>query len=205
MKYQISSKSVQWETSYSVRKDGTDTHDAVNIRFSHLCEKRLKSKTYKTFRHRKRTVFPWQLAKWYLSASSISKIISSVKWMADYGPLVDSRWQEETETLEEKSAPCPLVCHKSQMKWPRTERQLPSCSRWLSNWSMWRIADNKPLNLFAGKMVADAVRCAVWGVGLGPHVCWDCGCESHLGHGCLSRANVVFCQAEASVTTRSLV
>jgi hypothetical protein len=28
---------------------------------------------------------------------------------------------------------------------------------------------------------------AVYGVGLLPHACWDCGFESRRGHGCLSR------------------
>ena len=46
---------------------------------------------------------------------------------------------------------------------------------------------------------------AVWDVGLRPLVCWDCGFESHRGHGCLSIVSVVCCQVEDSATSRSLV
>ena len=45
---------------------------------------------------------------------------------------------------------------------------------------------------------------AVW-VGLRPLACWDCGFESHWGHGCLSVVSVTCCQVEVSVTDWSLV
>jgi hypothetical protein len=35
--------------------------------------------------------------------------------------------------------------------------------------------------------------------------CWDCGFESHRGHGCLSLVSVVCCQVEVSATSWSLV
>jgi len=35
--------------------------------------------------------------------------------------------------------------------------------------------------------------------------CWDCGFESHRGHGCLSVVSVVFCQVQVSATSWSLV
>ena len=35
--------------------------------------------------------------------------------------------------------------------------------------------------------------------------CWDCGFESHQGHGCLCLVSVVYCQVEVSMTGRSLV
>jgi hypothetical protein len=54
-------------------------------------------------------------------------------------------------------------------------------------------------------MVADPSGRAVWGVGLRPFACWDCGFESRLGHGCLSLVKVVFCQVEVSATGWSLV
>jgi len=41
---------------------------------------------------------------------------------------------------------------------------------------------------------------AVYGVGLRPLACWDCGYESRRGHGCLSLVNVVWCQVEISVS-----
>ena len=36
-------------------------------------------------------------------------------------------------------------------------------------------------------------------------VCWDCGFESHPGHGCLSVVSVVCCQVEVSATDWSFV
>jgi hypothetical protein len=46
---------------------------------------------------------------------------------------------------------------------------------------------------------------AVYSVGLRPLACWDCGFESHRGHGCLSVVGVVCCQEEVSATSWSLV
>ena len=43
------------------------------------------------------------------------------------------------------------------------------------------------------------------GVGLRPLACWDCGFESHRGHGCLSVVSVVCCQVEVSATRWSLI
>ena len=42
-------------------------------------------------------------------------------------------------------------------------------------------------------------------IGLRPLACWDCGFESHRGHGCLSVVSVVCCQVEVSATDWSLV
>jgi hypothetical protein len=47
-----------------------------------------------------------------------------------------------------------------------------------------------------GKLVKSYIhwgRHVVWGVGLRLLVCWDCGFESRLRHGCLSVMNVVCC------------
>ena len=41
---------------------------------------------------------------------------------------------------------------------------------------------------------------AVYGVGLRPLACRECGLESHRGHGCLSVVSVVCCQVEVSVS-----
>ena len=38
-----------------------------------------------------------------------------------------------------------------------------------------------------------------WPRGLRPLVCWECGFESHLGHGCLSLVNVVCCQTDGLI------
>jgi hypothetical protein len=37
-------------------------------------------------------------------------------------------------------------------------------------------------------------------VGLRPLACWDCGFESHRGHGCLSVVSVVCCQVQVSAS-----
>ena len=46
---------------------------------------------------------------------------------------------------------------------------------------------------------------AVYGVGLRPHDCWDCGFEYRREHGCLSAVSIMCCLVEVSVTSRSLV
>ena len=38
-----------------------------------------------------------------------------------------------------------------------------------------------------------------------PLACWDCGFESHRGHGCLSVVTVLCCKVEISATNWSLV
>ena len=55
------------------------------------------------------------------------------------------------------------------------------------------------------KMYAGRSDRAVYGVGLRPLACWNCGFEYLRGHGCLSVVSVVCCQVEVSVTGRSLV
>jgi hypothetical protein len=45
----------------------------------------------------------------------------------------------------------------------------------------------------------------VYGVGVRPLACWDCGFESHRRHECLSLVSVVCWQVEVSATGRSLV
>ena len=46
---------------------------------------------------------------------------------------------------------------------------------------------------------------AVWGVGLRPLACWDCGFESCRGHRCLSVVSVGCCQVEVSAIGWSVV
>ena len=46
---------------------------------------------------------------------------------------------------------------------------------------------------------------AVYGAGLQPLACWDCGFESHRGHGCLPVVRVLCCQVEVSAKNWSLV
>ena len=54
-------------------------------------------------------------------------------------------------------------------------------------------------------LVADPGGHAVWGVGLRPLACWDCGFKSHGRHGCLSLVSVVCCRVEISASGWSLV
>jgi len=53
--------------------------------------------------------------------------------------------------------------------------------------------------------VADPGGRAIYGVGVQPLICWDCGFEYPLGHDCLSLVNVVCRQLEFSATGRFLV
>jgi hypothetical protein len=52
---------------------------------------------------------------------------------------------------------------------------------------------------------ADPSGRAVYGVGLRPNVCWDCGFASLRGYGCLTLLIIVCYQVEVSATGRSLV
>jgi hypothetical protein len=75
-------------------------------------------------------------------------------------------WRNDTDNRKMKGgkenlSQCILACHKSQMKWPRIETELPSSYRWMSNWAMGRNTNNKPLILFTEIVVADDVGCAV--------------------------------------------
>jgi hypothetical protein len=54
------------------------------------------------------------------------------------------------------------------------------------------------------EFLADPSGRAVWGVGLQPLACWDCGFKSFRGHGCLLWVLCV-CQVEVSTTGWSLV
>ena len=52
---------------------------------------------------------------------------------------------------------------------------------------------------------ADPSDREVYGVGMRPLPCWDCGFESRRGHGYLSFVSVVRCQVEVSATSWSLL
>jgi hypothetical protein len=54
-------------------------------------------------------------------------------------------------------------------------------------------------------MIANPSGRAVYGVGLRPFACWDCGFESHQGHGYLCLLSVVCCHVEVSASGWSLV
>jgi hypothetical protein len=60
-------------------------------------------------------------------------------------------------------------------------------------------------NQKVSECIADPSGSAVSGVGLRPLAYWDCGFESHRGHGCLSVVSVVCCQVEVSATGWSFV
>ena len=55
------------------------------------------------------------------------------------------------------------------------------------------------------KSRADSIGRVVWGVGLRPLACWECGFESRQRHVCLSVVSVVCCQVEISASSWSLV
>jgi len=91
----------------------------------------------------------------------------------------------------------------SRQSWwyPARANGLNQCFQWSLRWkisSSWHY--HKYLPSFAHPS-----GCMVWGVGLQPLTCWDCGFESHQGHGCLSLVSVVCCQVEISVRGQLLV
>jgi len=59
--------------------------------------------------------------------------------------------------------------------------------------------------VFCNNLLTGPSGNAVEGVGLRPLACWDCGFESHRGHGCLSIVSVVWCQVEVSASGWSFV
>ena len=61
------------------------------------------------------------------------------------------------------------------------------------------------IRICTNKLCSGPNGCAALGVGLRPLACWDCGLESHRGHGCLSGVSVVCCQVEVSATSWSLI
>ena len=54
------------------------------------------------------------------------------------------------------------------------------------------------------KPTISVTRCQ-WPRGPRPLTFWDCGLDTHRGHGCLSVVKVVCCQVEVSATSWSLV
>jgi len=68
----------------------------------------------------------------------------------------------------------------------------------LHSTTQWRV----PYISLFNTLLADPNGCAIWGVGLWPLACWDCGFESHRRQECLSRVSVVCCQVEVSATGR---
>ena len=62
----------------------------------------------------------------------------------------------------------------------------------------FKFVDSKPNR-------ADSSGRAVYGVGLRPLACWDCGLESDRVHGCLSVVSAVCCQVEVCASGWSLV
>jgi hypothetical protein len=72
-----------------------------------------------------------------------------------------------------------------------------------SSQTMWFLSSHMKLSvgLFPTlrshmKQSADPNGRAVYGVGLRPLACWDCGIESRRRHGCLSVMCVVWCQVD---------
>jgi len=71
--------------------------------------------------------------------------------------------------------------------------------------NMFTIWQPSSVFLPSNDFIADPSGRAVYGVGLRPLACWDCGFESHWRHGCLSFVSVVSCQAEVSASGWSLI
>jgi len=68
------------------------------------------------------------------------------------------------------------------------------------NWPL-QASTLKYIRIFSSRLG----QCAVWGVGLRPLACWNCGFESRRGLWCLSLVSFVCYQVEISMAGRSLV
>ena len=89
-----------------------------------------------------------------------------------------------------------VVCYKTS-----NDRGLPLTKTgwfWRKTYIFFITGNYRPI-------VAGPSGRAVWGVGLRPFACRDCGFDSQWGHGCLFLLGVVCCQVEISATNRSLV
>jgi hypothetical protein len=77
-----------------------------------------------------------------------------------------------------------------------------SCN--LCKLELWKLRNSD----FSGNrlvLMVDPRGRTVWGVGLRPLACWNCGFESRRGYGCLSLISVVYCHVELSASGWSLV
>jgi hypothetical protein len=85
--------------------------------------------------------------------------------------------------------------------------RLKSTVQWNMTRIRSRVGGNTICRVFTRHhhLSADPGSRAVYGVGLRPLACWDCGFESRCGNVCLSLVNVVCCQVDVSATGRSLV
>jgi len=99
---------------------------------------------------------------------------------------------------------------------PKTNTTLPLCLQINNKTALWCKKQLEPLML-RHKVTWKHCWCeekfvVFWtsnSIFAGPSgravACWDCGFESHRGHGCLSVVSVVCCQVEVSATSWSLV
>jgi hypothetical protein len=89
-----------------------------------------------------------------------------------------------------------------QLWWCLAKADGPNqCFQWSLRWkisSSWHYPKYLP-------SFAHPSSCMVCCMGLQPLTCWDCGFESHQGHGYLSLVSVVCCHVEISVRGQSLV
>ena len=83
--------------------------------------------------------------------------------------------------------------------WPSSD-DTSSTTVWLTNTVLWLTAlkmsvkiqgENLTVHITCYTSHADPSDRAVWGVGLRPFACWDCGFESRRGHGCLCLLRVL--------------
>jgi len=108
-------------------------------------------------------------------------------------------------SLEDHSAFVQEYCWRLIYQNPWTRRELlPKLRRNLSHntLTLWSTHTNCYLEItldftLPNTTEADPSGRAVYGVGLRPLACWDCGLESHRGHGFFSVVSVVFCQVES--------
>jgi hypothetical protein len=103
---------------------------------------------------------------------------------------------------------CPVWRSRSLLPVPRpcTRRRSVVVATLARNTDAIPISTNTNILVFTYTLFACYHMCsAVEGVGLCPLAYWDCGFESHRGHGCPSLLSIVCCQVEVSVSGCSFV
>jgi len=101
-----------------------------------------------------------------------------------------------------------IVCGGKQ--WQTAPKNLPRMQRTRAipvDWLSSGLCPNRPKGWIPIIIIIIIVCRFQWprGLGLWPLACWDCGFESHPGHGYLSVVSVVCCQVEVSATDWSFI
>jgi hypothetical protein len=94
-------------------------------------------------------------------------------------------------------------CHCHRLTASRSFASISLFTYYVFSWRL-QIYCSKIPNLKLIEVILTSGR-AVYGVGLLPLACWDCGFESRRGHECLSLVSVMYFQVKVSASGWSLV